>query len=71
MFSLSLSADGAVPVHHKVYAGNRTDDTTHIETWNWIRKITPGPDFLYVADSNSVATSSYPISLDKADVRSR
>ena len=51
VFSLSLSADGAVPVHHKVYAGNRTDDTTHIETWNWIRKITPGPDFLYVADS--------------------
>ena len=51
VFSLSLSADGAVPVHHKVYAGNRTDDTTHIETWNWIRKIAPGPDFLYVADS--------------------
>jgi transposase len=51
VFSLSLSADGAVPVHHKVYAGNRTDDTTHIETWNEIRKIAPGPDFLYVADS--------------------
>ena len=51
VFSLSLSADGAVPVHHKVYAGNRTDDTTHIETWNDIRKIAPGPDFLYVADS--------------------
>jgi len=51
VFSLSLSADGAVPVHHKVYAGNRTDDTTHIETWNDIRNIAPGPDFLYVADS--------------------
>ena len=51
VFSLSLSADGAVPVHHKVYAGNRTDDTTHIETWNEIHKIAPGPDFLYVADS--------------------
>ena len=50
VFSLSLSADGAVPVHHKVYCGNRTDDTTHIETWTWVRKITPGPDFLYVAD---------------------
>ena len=51
VFSLSLSADGAVPVHHKVYAGNRSDDTTHIETWNCIRKLTPGPDFLYVADA--------------------
>ena len=50
VFSLSLCADGAVPVHHKVYAGNRTDDTTHIETWNTLRKITPNPDFLYVAD---------------------
>jgi transposase len=51
VFSLSISADGAVPVHHKVYAGNRSDDTTHIETWNSIRKIAPGPDFLYVADA--------------------
>jgi transposase len=51
VFSLSLSADGAVPVHHKVYAGNRTDDTTHIETWNTVRKIALAGDFLYVADS--------------------
>ena len=50
VFSLSLCADGAVPVHHKVYAGNRTDDTTHIETWDTLRKITPTPEFLYVAD---------------------
>lgn len=51
VFSLSVSADGAVPVHHKVYAGNRTDDTTHIETWNTVRKLAPAGDFLYVADS--------------------
>ncbi len=51
VFSLSVCADGAVPIHHKVYAGNRTDDTTHIETWNTLRKITPDPFFLYVADS--------------------
>ena len=50
VFSLSLCADGAVPVHHKVYPGNRTDDTTHIETWNTLRQITPSADFLYVAD---------------------
>ncbi len=51
VFSLSISADGAVPVHHKVYAGNRTDDTTHIESWNTVRQIAPADDFLYVADS--------------------
>ena len=51
VFSLSITCDGAVPVHHKAYAGNRTDDTTHIETWNTVRKIAPTADFLYVAES--------------------
>jgi transposase len=51
VFSLSISSDGAVPIHHKCYSGNRTDDTTHIETWNTLRKITGRADFLYVADS--------------------
>ena len=51
VFSLSISSDGAVPVHYKSYPGNRTDDTTHIETWETIRQIHFGPDFLYVADS--------------------
>ncbi|MCP4945989.1 MAG: hypothetical protein GY923_00630, partial [Aestuariibacter sp.] len=41
----------AVPVHHKVYSGNRTDDSTHTETWETVRKIAPKVDFLYVADS--------------------
>jgi hypothetical protein len=59
LFSLSLSADGAVPVHHKVYAGNRTDDKTHIETWNTLCRITPDPHFLYVADSK-LCTSASP-----------
>jgi len=51
VFSLSISSDGAVPVHCKSYPGNRTDDTTHIETWQAIRQIHSAPDFLYVADS--------------------
>jgi len=51
IFSLSISSDGAIPVHHKSYPGNRTDDTTHIETWKAIRRIHSQPDFLYVADS--------------------
>jgi transposase len=51
VFSLSISSDGGVPIHYKCYSGNRTDDTTHIETWDTLRKIVSKPDFLYVADS--------------------
>ncbi len=51
VFSLSVSSDGAVPVHYKCYSGNRTDDTTHIETWNDLCKIVSDPGFIYVADS--------------------
>jgi len=50
VFSLSISADGAVPIHHQVYPGNRNDDTTHIETWNYLRTLHGRADFLYVAD---------------------
>jgi transposase len=50
VYSLTISADGAVPVHFKTYPGNRTDDTTHVETWSTIRDIAGKPDFLYVAD---------------------
>jgi transposase len=51
VFSLTISSDGAIPVHYKTYAGNRTDDTTHIETWNTVREIAGRSDFVYVADS--------------------
>jgi len=50
VFSLTISSDGAVPVHYKTYPGNRTDDTTHIETWDTVRKIACTGDFTYVAD---------------------
>lgn len=50
IYSLSISADGAVPVHYKIYPGNRNDDSTHIETWDTLREITQNPNFLYVAD---------------------
>ncbi|MBW2002462.1 MAG: IS1634 family transposase [Deltaproteobacteria bacterium] len=57
VFSLSISSDGAVPVHYKTYSGNRTDDTTHIETWTTVSKITSKHDFIYVADCK-VCTSN-------------
>ncbi len=50
IFTLSISADAAVPLHHHVYSGNRNDETTHIETWNTLRRLHGRADFLYVAD---------------------
>ncbi|MCK5198108.1 MAG: DUF4277 domain-containing protein, partial [Spirochaetales bacterium] len=50
LFTLSISSDGAVPIHYKTYPGNRTDDTTHIETWNTLCSIHGAPDFMNVAD---------------------
>jgi len=50
VWSLSVSADGAVPVHYSVYDGNRTDDQLHVDTWEALRRVVGGPDFIYVAD---------------------
>jgi transposase len=50
VYSLSVSADGAVPVHFKAYNGNQTDDPTHLETWQCLCRILGHNDFLYVAD---------------------
>lgn len=51
VYALTITADGAVPVHYKTYDGNITDDQTHIDTWETVRKIAGVPSFLYVADS--------------------
>ena len=51
VYNLTISADGAIPLHYKAYPGNRTDDTLHIEIWNTLCRITGRDDFLYVADS--------------------
>lgn len=51
VWSLTVSADGSVPVHYKSYDGNITDDQVHQETWSAVRAIAGRPDFIYVADS--------------------
>lgn len=51
VWTLTVSDDGAVPVHYNVYDGNVTDDRTHIETWEVLRQIAGGANFIYVADS--------------------
>lgn len=51
VFELSVTADGAVPIHFRVHDGNTTDDQTHQTTWTALRELVGSPDFVYVADS--------------------
>jgi transposase len=51
LWILTVSADGAVPIHFRACDGNTTDDQTHLETWKTVRGIVGHADFLYVADS--------------------
>lgn len=48
---LTVSADGAVPVHFKVADGAAEDSTTHRETWETLRRWVGSPRFPYVVDS--------------------
>jgi transposase len=50
LYILTISRDGAVPVHFRVDNGNATDDRSHIETWKTLCELTGRRDFLYVAD---------------------
>jgi transposase len=50
VFGLSASADGAVPLNHQVWSGNRTDDTVHRSNLEELRALLGRTDFLYVAD---------------------
>lgn len=51
LWILTITDDGAVPVHFKVADGNTEDSSTHIETWNTLRELVGSANFLYVADS--------------------
>jgi transposase len=51
VLTLTVSADGAVPLAHRLLDGNVTDDQTHIATWDGLVDLVGRPDFLYVADS--------------------
>lgn len=51
LYILTTTADGAIPIWCSVDHGNTTDDQTHIETWDTLRRLVGKPDFLYVADS--------------------
>ena len=50
VLGLSVTADGAVPLVHQVYAGNQTDDRLHGENHQRLRRLLQRADFIYVAD---------------------
>lgn len=51
VFGINIVADGAVPISHEVYSGNRTDDTIHRSNVDRLREILGRDDFIYIADS--------------------
>ncbi len=57
LFGLTVSRDGAVPIHYRIENGNMTDDKTHISTYDSICQIVGNTKFIYVADSK-LCTSS-------------
>ncbi len=65
---LTVAADGAVPLAHRLAAGNTNDDQTHIETWDELRALTGRTDFLYVADSK-LCTREQMSHIDRAGGR--
>jgi len=58
LFILTISADGAVPIHYKTMDGNTADTVTHIDTWDTLCRITGRRDFLYVADCKLCSRAS-------------
>jgi transposase len=58
LFVLTVSADGAVPIHYRALDGNTNDATTHIETWATLCRLAGRPDFLYVADCKLCAKAT-------------
>src|SRR5450755_350902 len=65
---LTVSADGAVPLAHRLADGNVTDDQTHIETWDGLCVLVGRHDFLYVADSK-LCTREQMAHIDKRSGR--
>jgi transposase len=50
LWSLVVSADGAVPVHFSLHPGNTADDQLHQQTWLTLRQLAGTSHFCYVGD---------------------
>jgi len=51
VLGLTVTADGAVPLCHRIYDGNQTDDRLHPDNHKTLQKLLGRTDFIYVADS--------------------
>ncbi len=51
VLGINVVGDGAVPIAHEVYRGNRTDDSVHSSNWDRLRRLLQTSDFIYTADS--------------------
>jgi len=65
---LTVAADGAVPIAHRLESGNTEDSTTHIATWDSLCALLGRNDFLYVADCK-LATRENMEHIDKGGGR--
>jgi len=50
VLGLNVTADGAVPISHRIYDGNQTDDRIHPANHRALQKLLGRADFIYVAD---------------------
>jgi transposase len=57
VLGLSVTGDGAVPLVHRVYDGNQTDDTLHVKNHQRLVALLKRTDFIYTADCK-LATDS-------------
>lgn len=63
LWILTVSADGAVPVHFRACDGNTTDDQTHIHTWETVRRLVGRRDFLYAESREAIVLPHKPPSV--------
>ena len=50
VLGMSTTADGSVPLVHRIYDGNQTDDRLHPNNHQALRQLLHRSDFIYVAD---------------------
>lgn len=50
VFGVNVTSDGAVPLSHGVFSGNKTDDSLHQTNVDGLRDLLAKDDFIYVAD---------------------
>ncbi len=58
VLGMSVTSDGSVPLVHKVYDGNQTDDTLHVDNHQRLIELLKKIDFIYTADSKLSTNSN-------------